>query len=1051
MTAEEVREFLDGLPADNRPTTAEQLAQEMFRQGKLTKFQAQAVYQRKTHGLVVGNYVVLDRLGKGGMGQVYKARHRRMDRVVALKVLPSAATKSPDSVQRFQREVRAAAKLSHPNIVTAHDADEANRVHFLVMEYVDGVDLSALVKQRGKLPVATVVDYVLQAARGLEYAHAQGVVHRDIKPANLLVDKQHRVKILDMGLARIEETVGAADAAADAGLTQDGQVMGTLDYMSPEQALDTRHADARADIYSLGCTLCYLLTGHSPYRADTVGKKIVAHREQPIPSLRQLRPDVPEPLDAVFQKMLAKRPEDRQQTMGEVIAELQPFAAAHAPAPGGVSAPLGPAAFAETIDFLQEELDTGPEPVESAPLSPSFLRRPLALTERLFSPTQRLLRRIGGSRRIAAAVAVGICAALLLFGTISWLRAPKGAKDTSIANVGQEGTVPIFVAGRDKNGTVPLSPHQPVPTVDGAGNWVLPPGAPPPAVAPFDGKKAKEHQEAWAKFLGKPVEETNSIGMKLVLIPPGDFMMGSTPEEIDWAMGRAKKYGGSDRSASEGPRHRARISKPLFLGMYHVAQSEYEKVTGVNPSACTEKPMDASAFTALENWEVKNREEFSEKMAGKDSTRHPVDTVSWEEAAEFCRRLSAAPAEKTARRLYRLPTEAEWEYACRAGTTTRWYCGDDSAGSAEAVWSVGNATAVTHPVGQKKPNAWGLYDMHGNVQQWCSDWFSADYYKQPPVTDPVGPPSGTSRVLRGGCFGDDGFRCRSASRCSAAPAHRGFINGFRVVCEIAREESPAGQPTTAAPPAKAPPPDYGPNAPPLAVAPFDAKKAKEHQEAWAKHLKLPVEQANSIGMKLVLVPPGEFMMGSSAAEIARETEWIKTNVPAENQRGYSELLPDESPQHRVKITKPFYLGTYLVTQGEYEKVMGVNPSFNAGKQMASSTFRPPLEQQEIEFRAKVPNRLAGKDTSRYPVDTVSWDDCQEFCRKLSAQRPEQAARHVYRLPTEAEWEYACRAGSTARWPFGDDETVLSEYYWPFYTDIMHPVGEKNQMPGGYTT
>ena len=314
----DVSAFIEAIPADKRPQKTEALAKELVRAGKLTKFQAKAIYQGKAKGLVFGDYVVLDKLGAGGMGEVLKARHRRMDRVVALKILPPQSVDSEQAIQRFQHEVKAAARLTHPNIVTAHDAGEQAGVYYLVMEHVDGQDLAVLVKQVGGLSVSQAIDCTLQAAKGLQYAHGEGVVHRDIKPSNLLLDNHGTVKILDMGLAHISD-----GAAGKERLTQTAQAMGTCDYMAPEQAEDARHADHRSDIYSLGCTLYRLLCAKPPYPGETPIQVLLAHREKPIPWLRQARDDVPVELDAIYRKMVAKRPEERYQSAGELIGPLE--------------------------------------------------------------------------------------------------------------------------------------------------------------------------------------------------------------------------------------------------------------------------------------------------------------------------------------------------------------------------------------------------------------------------------------------------------------------------------------------------------------------------------------------------------------------------------------------------------------------------------------------------------------------------------------------------------------------------------------------------------
>lgn len=343
----EVRAAIDAL-GSGEGESAEPLVELLVRGGQLSQFQGTHVLAGKAASLTVGDYVVIDRIAIGGMGQVFKARRRRMKRLVAIKVIGKEALRSPEAVQRFRREVEASARLVHPNIVTAFDAGEDRGTHYLVMEYVDGRDLATTLALEGRLPVERALDYIIQAARGLAYAHAQGVVHRDIKPGNLLVDREGTVKILDMGLARL------AEGGEEEQLTRTGQVMGTVNYMAPEQGYDTHEADARSDIYSLGCTLYRLLAGEDAFDGETMVDKLLAHRRQSIPSLAARRTDVPAALDDVFRKMVAKQAEDRYQTVEDLIAALEAVRSGRqrgeaAAADGGQRGPIAAALPAAAI------------------------------------------------------------------------------------------------------------------------------------------------------------------------------------------------------------------------------------------------------------------------------------------------------------------------------------------------------------------------------------------------------------------------------------------------------------------------------------------------------------------------------------------------------------------------------------------------------------------------------------------------------------------------------------------------------------------------------
>ena len=266
-------------------------------------------------------YRVLSVLGAGGMGSVYLAEHRLMERQVALKVIRPDLLDNLALVERFRREVKAAARLAHPNIVAAYDAEQAGGLQMLVMEYVEGADLARVLADRGPLPAAEACHYARQAALGLQHAHERGMVHRDIKPQNLMLTPGGQIKILDFGLARF-----ASEVAARGGLTTENMILGSADYIAPDQIADPHAADTRADIYSLGCTLYHLLAGAPPYPAGTLIQKLSAHAERPPRPLAEARPDLPPGLPAVVARMMAKDPADRYQDPAEVAAALAPFA-----------------------------------------------------------------------------------------------------------------------------------------------------------------------------------------------------------------------------------------------------------------------------------------------------------------------------------------------------------------------------------------------------------------------------------------------------------------------------------------------------------------------------------------------------------------------------------------------------------------------------------------------------------------------------------------------------------------------------------------------------
>jgi serine/threonine protein kinase len=417
-------EFLGAHPS--LPSEPRKLAQVLIRQGLITTFQAEQFLQGKYKGFRIGHYRVIERLGAGGAGTVYLAEHELMQRRVAVKVLPTELLEDPSIVARFRQEAQAAAVLDHPNVVHVYDLRQEGKLHYIVMEYVDGPNLQQILARKKALEVSVACEYIRQAALGLQHTHDAGMVHRDVKPANILVDSTATVKVLDLGLARVERV-------DEEGITRkynNGAVLGTADFLAPEQALNLHEVDFRADIYGLGATLYTLLTGRPPFDGGSIAQKLMWHQTRAPKPIKSLRPEVPAELADLVGRMLAKKPADRPATMRKVAEALVPWASEALPQkrpsprslaamrragprtskPGGSATDrLMPPSSADTwVENAQQDT------ARIEPEEPSPLERPLPdLT--LGGESGRKVLLLGGVVATVVTLVVGVVA-LLLWG-----------------------------------------------------------------------------------------------------------------------------------------------------------------------------------------------------------------------------------------------------------------------------------------------------------------------------------------------------------------------------------------------------------------------------------------------------------------------------------------------------------------------------------------------------------------------------------------------------------------------------------------------------------
>jgi formylglycine-generating enzyme required for sulfatase activity/serine/threonine protein kinase len=676
---------------------------------------------------VGGGYRLLRPLGRGAFGEVWKAEApggvEVAVKIITRDVKPAEAQRELDALQLMKR-------LRHHNLLALQAFFPLPDRLIIILELADG-------SLRGRfeacqaaglpgIPPAELLRYFREAAEALDYLHERNVQHRDVKPDNLLLLGSH-VKVADFGLAKLLEQSQLQTASH----------AGTPVCMAPE--VWNSKLSPHSDQYSLAVSYVQLRTGRFPFTGGTLMALMKAHLMDP-PDLASLGPHEQNAL----RRGLAKKPEDRYPSCTDFVKAL-------------VAALVAERENLEMATAVRvRKRPASPPPSSQDTQSPSSQRTVTPAPAPLPASATQPVRGAGflaGRPWLVPLLAIGWL--VLLAGLLLAFLIATRPQDTHVAGA----------PGRADGPGTPVPQPQPKQQPAAAGNLPKQPQAPADkAVAPEAPPAAKEGEPKAVLPAVLVRAITNSIGMRLALIPAGTFTMGSPLDE-------------AGRRANEGPQHEVEITKPFYLGVYEVTQAQYRAVTGNN----------FSFFSPTGRGKA--------KIGIQDTDSFPVESVSWEDAVRFCERLSAQPEETQAGRLYRLPTEAEWEYACRGGAPLPYpvFHFGNSLSSRQANFNgnepYGGARKHdylqrTAKVGSYEPNGFGLFDMHGNVWEWCADWYDADYYKASPRQDPLGPQIGTRRVLRGGSWSNGGKECRAAYRYWLGPGGRIQDFGFRVACSV---------------------------------------------------------------------------------------------------------------------------------------------------------------------------------------------------------------------------------------------------------------------------
>ncbi len=682
----------------------------------------------------LGGIPLLSKLGQGGMGAVYYGMHTRLNKEVAVKVLPfHLAEQQPDMIKRFFREAQIAAMVQSPHLVTVTDVNEEHGLVFLVMEFVNGISAGGYlrkVKSDGLpgMDEAEALDICISATEGLVAAHMGGIIHRDVKPDNIMIPRNRQsnelvfqlCKLADLGLARGED-LGQS-------LTLGQACMGTPGYMSPEQALDAKTVGKAADVFSMGATLYCMLAGVAPFTGSSPTKIVIDTVQHPHHPLKEARKDVSDAVVAIIERCLQKAPEKRYVDAAALLDALK-----------GVRTTQKPLSIAD-IETAGVEKAIRRSEAEALLAEAKRLTAtdPDAALAKLAEAEHKML----GDDDTALTILDGITAEIAQHRKdinqkdLTGARSGRRSRSTMIWDA-LSSAIPMALDAKKNNEWDMV-----IATLEGPLKALGDGDHPNRGLAEKlmqQARDAASRGDSDASLNGPTLalDLGNNVKMELVRVAAGTFQMGSPGTE-------------KGRVGNE-IQHAVTISKPYFICKYPVTQAQYEALMGSNPS------------------------EFKSPLK-------PVEMVNWDECHEFCKKLAL----KTGK-LLRLPTEAEWEYACRAGTTTPFHFGDNiSAEQAnyDANFTYGDGAKgvyrqQTTPVGSFPPNAWGIFDMHGNIWEWCQDWYGP--YTAEAATDPKGPDSGKHRVMRGGSWNYRPALCRSATRYWDAPQERSSRRGFRLV------------------------------------------------------------------------------------------------------------------------------------------------------------------------------------------------------------------------------------------------------------------------------